>query len=190
MSNWLPNQEAWDKFLALLDSDPNVAGEKYEELRRRLIIYFECRRCLPAEDKADETITRLIRTIYEGASVNNLLAFAHGVARYVRLEGYAAARQEDAIRAELLRYSNVFVEPEEPDLRLQCFDKCFSELPAESQQFLIHYYKETRRAKIDNRKSLAEQLGITQNAVTLRAYHLRKKLEGCVKLCLKRQLGR
>lgn len=190
MSDWVPNQEAWDKFLTLLDSDWNVAGEKYEDLRRRLIIYFECRRCLPAEDKADETITRVIRSVYEGAPVGNVLAFAYGVARYVKLEGYATVRRDDAVREELLRYGDVFAEPEEPDLRLQCFDKCFGELPAESRGFIIRYYEETRRAKIDNRKSLAEQLQVTQNAVTLRAYHIRRKLEGCVKTCLKRQSGR
>ena len=41
MSNWVPTREAWDKFLLLLDVDIEVAAEKYEAIRRRLILYFE-----------------------------------------------------------------------------------------------------------------------------------------------------
>src|SRR5215216_2886319 len=139
MSDWVPTREAWDKFLSSLDADQNVAGQKYEDIRKRLIIYFECRRCPPAEDMADEVITRVIKRIYEGVCVDNILRYAYGVARIVRLEGGAAARREDAVRDALLRAGNMYEEPEESgeaDLRARCFEECLEGLSPEDRHFI------------------------------------------------------
>jgi hypothetical protein len=37
--------------------------------------------------------------------------------------------------------------------------------------------------KIENRRSLAQTLGITVNALSIRACRIRDKLESCVKKC-------
>jgi len=61
------------------------------------------------------------------------------------------------------------------------FDKCMDGLSIENRTFILSYYDESGRAKIDKRKSLTEKLGISRNAVTLRAFQIRKKLENCIK---------
>src|SRR5215470_10383215 len=49
--------------LVRLDSDWNRAGEKYEELRRTLIKFFEWNSCFPAEDLVDETLDRVAKKL-------------------------------------------------------------------------------------------------------------------------------
>jgi hypothetical protein len=55
--------EAFAGFLSLLSSDPDLAGEEYEELRRQLIKFFEWRGSFCADQLADETLNRVVRKI-------------------------------------------------------------------------------------------------------------------------------
>ena len=185
MSDWVPTREAWDKFLSLLDADQEVAGERYERIRRRLIIFFEGRRCLRAEDLADETIMRVIRKNYDGVHIDDVIRYSYGVAKIIKLEEDEIGRREDRMRDELLRSGATFIDPEDPyaeeDLRYGAFQKCMEKLSTSNRTFILNYYEDTGRAKIDNRKSLQDALGISKNAMTLRAYQVRKKLEKCIK---------
>ena len=47
---WDITQDAFDKFLAWLDSDRDRAGARYEDIRRKLIRIFTCRGCQAGED--------------------------------------------------------------------------------------------------------------------------------------------
>src|ERR671938_30866 len=58
--------EAFTKLLARLDPDRERAGEKYEELRRTLVKFFEWRGAPFPEDQADETFNRVARKLDEG----------------------------------------------------------------------------------------------------------------------------
>src|SRR5688572_29668095 len=115
MSDWVPTREAWDKFLSLLDANEEIAGQRYENIRKRLIVYFDCRKCRAAEDMADETIVRVIRRNYEGVHIEDPVRYSYGVARMVRLEGTVATQREDSIKDELLRSGAAFGEPKYPD---------------------------------------------------------------------------
>ena len=57
------SQEAFDRLLAWLNPNRALAGEKYEEIRRRLIKIFTCRGCTCPEVLADETINRVARKV-------------------------------------------------------------------------------------------------------------------------------
>src|SRR5262245_350687 len=79
--------KAFTKLLAKLSADPEVAGVEYEELRRRLIKFFEWRGAFFPEDLADETLNRTARKIDEGEEIEkNVIALALGVAHFVFLE--------------------------------------------------------------------------------------------------------
>jgi DNA-directed RNA polymerase specialized sigma24 family protein len=191
MSDWTPSPEAWAKFLLLLDADQEVAGEKYEVLRRKLMIFFECRKCKTAsEDLADETITRVMRRNCEGVHIDDATRYAYGVARIVAKEDYVKSRRADSTRDELLRrHGDSYIEKkdgEDGELLHQAFDECLNELSDGNRKFILEYYENTGRKKIDNRNSLTEKLAVSRNAVTLRAYQLRKKIDKCVKARLKR----
>jgi hypothetical protein len=53
--------EAFAKFLAKLAPEPEIAGVRYEELRRQLIKFFEWRGSFIADQLADETLNRVVR---------------------------------------------------------------------------------------------------------------------------------
>jgi DNA-directed RNA polymerase specialized sigma24 family protein len=182
---WVPSKEAWDKFLALLDADDQVAGERYEGIRKRLVIFFEGRNCRGAEDLADKAIVRVIKKVHAGEEIDNVMRYSFGVAKIIRREEGEIVRRENLIQQELLRSGADFVSPDdfddESELRFVAFEHCLELLPPAKRTFILNYYEDTGRDKIDNRKSLSEKLGISQNAVTLRAYQIRKKLEKCIK---------
>ena len=58
-------KEALDGLLECLSADRELAAEAYEEIRRKLITFFEFRGCLTPQDQADETIHRVARRIQE-----------------------------------------------------------------------------------------------------------------------------
>lgn len=181
-------QQAFDKLLACFDSDRGRAGEKYENLRCKLVKFFEWRACaVAALDLADETFNRVSRRIDGGERIHNLPNYAYGVARMIYLERMKELKREEATRESVPTETG----PEDVHAqeRLECFQTCLKKLSDESRELIIAYYREQRRAKIKLRKELAEHLGIPLNALRIRAHRIRTKLEGCVVNCLQQSHG-
>ena len=65
--------------------------------------------------------------------------------------------------------------------------QCLTQLLAdeESRDLILRYYEGPSEARIGNRKALSELLGIPLNALRIRSYRLRARLESCVEKCLK-----
>ena len=78
---------------------------------------------------------------------------------------------------------------EDDDLRVAYLRECLRSLPRENRELIIEYYREDGRAKIEDRKALAEKLGISLNALFSRAKRIRDRLEQCVTQRLKRKFG-
>ena len=81
-------REGLEALLAFLDPDRDRAGEKYQQIRQRLVKMFECRGLTPPEEPADETMDRVARRLAEGEHVRagEPMAYFHGVARNVLRE--------------------------------------------------------------------------------------------------------
>jgi DNA-directed RNA polymerase specialized sigma24 family protein len=75
-------------------------------------------------------------------------------------------------------------EDEQAVARLRCLERCLGKLPIQSQNLILKYYHDEKRAKIDRRKQLAEALGIPVNALRIRAHRIRTTLENCVRGCV------
>lgn len=80
-------------------------------------------------------------------------------------------------------------EAQERELRLACLEDCLNLLPSESRELIVEYYQDSRRDRIERRKSLAASLGLQREALANRAQRLRDKLERCVKSCLQRKVA-
>jgi DNA-directed RNA polymerase specialized sigma24 family protein len=184
--------EAFVTFLTMLSPDPEIAGEKYEELRRQLIKFFEWRGSFIADQLADETLNRVMRKIDEGEEIEkNILALCLGIARFVCMEHM---RHPDNRRVEIEELSALAAPPVhlegDDDLWLVCLRECLNSLPEGDRELIIEYYEEDRRAKIDSRKALAARLGISPNALFSRAKRIRDRLERSVTNSIKRKLMR
>jgi hypothetical protein len=82
------NQREFDKLLGWLDSDRDLAGEKYEAIRRGLIKMFVRRGCPTAEELADETIDKVCQKLVEIADnyIGDPALFFYGVAKNIYRE--------------------------------------------------------------------------------------------------------
>jgi DNA-directed RNA polymerase specialized sigma24 family protein len=179
--------EALEKFLAALDPDSQRAGEKYETIREALISFFDWQGGLSPEDLCDETLNRVVRKIDEGEVVRNIPAYCRGVARLVLLEDRKVTTSRRADVDELAALPAP--EPvENSDERSEWLKNCLRELPLESRQLVLQYYKEDKQQNIDARAALAARLGIPLNALRSRIQRLRDRLEHCVRRAMQRKL--
>ncbi|MBA3712894.1 MAG: hypothetical protein H0W76_10660 [Pyrinomonadaceae bacterium] len=179
---------AFAKLLNGLNADRERAGDKYEELRRTLIRFFEWRGAPFPEEQADKTFNRVARRLDEGVKIKNIGAYCYEVARLVCLE---SLKGHDSKRTPLepdhleVTAADADDEAVEKELRLTCLDDCLCSLPAESRELITEYYRDERGSRIDYRKTLAERLGLRRDALANRAQRLRDKLEQCVAGCLR-----
>ncbi len=176
--NWDLTRESFEALLAWLDPNREVAGQKYEDIRTRLIKIFACRGCYEPEDLADETINRVTNKLeeIEATFIGERARYFYGVANKVHLE-YLRKRPAPPLPA-------VANTSEEAERRYRCLDLCASKLTPENRELVFQYYQEEKRAKIEHRKYLADRLGIAVNALRIRAHRIRKSLQDCVSECL------
>ena len=168
----------FDKLLTWLHPDRELAGKKYEDIRRRLTDIFAWRGCTIPEDLADETINRVSLRVHEVADtyVGDPARFFHGVAKKVLLEH---------IRKPYPQYVPI---PDQPDEdRHECLDMCIGRLTPENQEIILGYYQEDRRVKIDLRKELADRFGMTPEGLRVRVCRIRATLKKCVFDCVGRR---
>lgn len=216
---WEPSQEAFKKLLNWLDGGEDSHGQKYEEMRRHLVWFFDHKNCTEAEDLTDETFDRVTKwleqkeakkaedpndpndpndvTAYGKNYENEPVKICYTTARQVYLEWWRHA-QKTGDRVDDLPLSTQHALAEEAerqedeikvrDQRLECLERCLKEWPPETRALISEYYEETKRAKIENRRKLAERLKISSKALSLRVLRLRNKLEPCVKKCVSEHL--
>jgi DNA-directed RNA polymerase specialized sigma24 family protein len=176
---------AFARLLERLHPDPQQAGDSYEDLRRTLLRFFEWRGVAAADAAADEAIDRLGRRLAAGEAIVDVRAYVLGIARLVALEHHRRPEARHAVldHAEGQRLAAPADAGPEPP-RLACFDGCFGALAPDQRRFIVAYYAETGRARIHGRADLAQRLGLSSNAVRLRAQRVRDRLEACIRNCL------
>jgi DNA-directed RNA polymerase specialized sigma24 family protein len=186
-----PTAEAFNRLLDRLDADRSRAGLRYEDLRRTLVRFFQWRGAPFPDEHADDTFDRVARRLEEGVVVANIGGYCYEVARLVALE---ALKKPEAKRAgtapALAAGAEAARAPEEAavtEARLACLEHCLGALPPEQRAFILEYYRDDRRRRIDRRRLLAERLGLRREALANRAQRLRDRLEECMRGCLGRK---
>jgi DNA-directed RNA polymerase specialized sigma24 family protein len=177
---WVVTQQAFDNLLGWLDNDREQAGQKYEKIRLRLIKIFTCRGCAEAEDLADETINRVVSRVGEIGSTyqGDPALYFYGVAQKLHLEYLRRSHPKPVPPL-------VFVESAaEREAEFECLDRCVEKLSPENRDLVLRYYAEEKQVKVQDRKRLADELGIAVNALRIRAHRIRLLLQNCVKECL------
>jgi RNA polymerase sigma factor (sigma-70 family) len=190
--DWTLNPRALDRLLIWLDDGTDSSGQRYLEMRRRLVSYFDRKNCLTPDDLADETLNRVARRLDEEGVIESETParYCYIIARFVFMEYLRNTRKADQSLDESRRASfGVSAAPGTEDEQrakekmLNCLEKCTSELEPRSREIITRYYVDKGRRKIENRQGLAKELGITMNALSIRACRIRDKLETCVREC-------
>ena len=191
---WTLTPEAFDRLLLSFDGDRERAGEKYENLRRKLLEFFEARGSYAPDEHADETLNRVARKLNEGEAIENINKYCYGVAKFLWMEVSRSRGKEPVTLDDNYAASAVSKEGDEEqeqlrierERRLECFEECLGKLPDETRIFIVEYYREENGLKIHGRKELASRLKTTLNALRLRASRLRRELGACINSCLSR----
>jgi len=193
-------RESFRDLLSWLDPNQDRAGEKYEAIRRRLITFFLCHGSQAPDEHADETIDRVARKIAAGEQVQapDPYSYVHGVARLVMKEVWRNTKRQESAVEEVSEDRHPVVDPSADgdaqqrrrleELRFECMQHCLGSLPRESRQLLVAYHQGARRQRIDNRNSLARQLGISINTLRIRVHRLRQELETSAEKCLENRM--
>jgi DNA-directed RNA polymerase specialized sigma24 family protein len=185
-------EQTFRRLLAWLDQGVNTNGQSYLAIRERLLGYFDRKNCFNADELADETLNRVARRLDEedGNIETEIPArYCYIVARFVFMEYLRASEKQIAALDDLSRQAKA-MSPEDRDRKermLECLDRCAAKLEASQRELILGYYSGEQRVKIENRRSLAQTLGITVNALSIRACRMRDKLESCVKECANRE---
>jgi RNA polymerase sigma factor (sigma-70 family) len=177
------------KLLDCFDTDHDRAGEKYEDLRRALIRFYNGRGIFFAEECADEVFDRVSRRLLEGVEIKNIYSYCYEVARLILLERLKSRENKRVPLEESVLVESMINQDDdaaEKERMLQCLDRCLQQLPPESRTLIIEYYQDSQRDRIDRRKALAKRLGLRRDALANRAQRLREKLEQCILECLKK----
>jgi DNA-directed RNA polymerase specialized sigma24 family protein len=191
---WALNPHAFQRLLTWLDEGANSDGQKYLEMRRRLAAYFDRKNCPTPDDLADDTLNRVARRLEEEGAIeaDTPARYCYIVARFVFMEHLREVQKDNTLVHDLRRHPHVDA-PAAPEVddeqkiqeqRLNCLEQCLNKLESASRVLITRYYVGKARVKIEHRRTLAEELGITMNALSIRACRIRDRLEACVRECL------
>jgi DNA-directed RNA polymerase specialized sigma24 family protein len=185
---------AFRRLLEWLDEGADSDGRTYLEMRRRLASYFDRKNCPAPDELADETLNRVARRLEEEGVIETdaPARYCYIAARFVFMEHLREAQKEGVLanelrqlpRADDLDASGAEDERRMKEQRLNCLEQCLGKLESLSREIITRYYVGKARVKIDHRRALAEELGITANALSVRACRIRDKLEACIRQCV------
>lgn len=193
--DWTLNRETLRQFLGWLDEGVETNGERYLEMRRRLVRYFDCRNCPSPDDLADDTLNRVARKLEEKGEIVAATPahYCYIVARLVFLES-TRNRELHAASLDDTKSSNMFMgtlaaptdaatDPASKEKLFTCLERCLSKLRSQDRELILEYYRGEQWEKIDRRSQMASRLGLTPNALSIRACRIRAKVESCVRAC-------
>ena len=184
---------AFETLLIRLDGDRDIAAEKYELLRLKLVKCITWKGCpdTEADSLADIVLDRIAVKLAQGERIQNPTAYACEVLRFVWLEHRRKRKEfvtEDGEMPEEAVLPDIDV-LKDPDLRLRCLRKCLAEVVPDDRdrRLIIGYYNAEVGAKNkDVRKTLAEELGLTMVTLKVKACRIRERLEKCINECISR----
>ena len=181
---------AFSRLLEWLDDGVGSEGERYLEMRRRLVSYFDRRNRPSADDLASETLSRIGRTLEKDGAIpiTPPARYCYLVAKCVLLENVRCESLQVAFGELRIAVANAGdgVAPHElgegltiEGQRLERIGRCLQELKPEQRQFVVDYYRGSGRQTIERRRDMATGLGLTLDALGIRASCIRRSLEAC-----------
>ena len=179
--------EHLEALLQGLASDRDVAGERYVELSRRLRAVFLYRQCPDPDELVRETLDRAGRKLVELGSRfegRDPAPYVFGVAWNVARESFRRPSTEPLEDGRQIAGPSSADAEEGAERRSVCLDRCLERLPEDDRDLALKYYQGEKRAKIRQRAALADELGVSANALRLKVHRITRRLRQCVFECM------
>ena len=181
--------ESFDEILAWLNPDRDVAAAIYIQLREDLTKIFTWNRCPDPEGSTDEVVDRVARKVHNlrHTFVGDPKLYFYGVARNLIKEIPKRLQRELSLEGtELASSPRSEAAQETATMREDCLRACLQKLRGDKRELILEYYAKDKQAKIDHRAEMARRLGISVDALRVKAHRIRTTLEECSKRCLER----
>jgi DNA-directed RNA polymerase specialized sigma24 family protein len=177
-----------------LDEGVDSNGEKYLEMRRRLVAYFDRKNCPAPDELADETLNRVAERLEELGAITGTspAQYCYVTAKFVFLEYLRSHTRSSTSLEEMSPAQADSVlgtagsqndDTQSKEHLSACLERCLAKLASPDRDLILEYYRGEQRAKIENRRSLAATLRLSVNALSIKACRIRNKLELCVREC-------
>lgn len=176
------NEESFNALLSWLDPDRSRAGEMYENIRCKLLNFFEWNNCWWPEEYTDKAFDRVARKIIEGETIrtSDKYLYFHGVALNLLKECYKEMKKFQDKDIEVISYEDDEDFDSEELIKKQ--KRCLKRLPDEERKLIEMYCFASGREQKKIRRELAKSLGISEGALRVRISRIREKLRQCVKV--------
>jgi RNA polymerase sigma factor (sigma-70 family) len=182
--------DSFEEILAWLDSDREVAGAIYVQLRHDLAKIFTWNRCTDPEELTDEVFDRVARKVHDlrQTFVGDPRLFFYGVARNMVKETPKRVKMQVSLEDTDLSGAILTGQPDEETAQMleDCLNSCLQKLSTDKRELILSYYAEEKHAKIEHRTELARRLGTSVETLRVRAHRIRGTLEQCIERCLER----
>lgn len=198
MNEFSEKENAFKRMLAWLDPDPDLAGQLYNRIQRKLIQTFACRGCaFPEYEVLTQKTIEVVTSKFEGSGnafsenyVGSPVAYFYGVARYVYLE-YMRDRKEASrsMRDRKEEVQKVNGKDCLSECRQKCLEECLKRETYKDRKLILQYYQEDKRSKIDRRLEMADQKKANLNRLRIRMCRIRKRLRECIEKCVEREMN-
>jgi RNA polymerase sigma factor (sigma-70 family) len=191
-SNEGASPEDLTRLLLRLDPDVTRAWEKYEDIRRQLVKFFEWNQCTGAEDLADQVLDRVAAKA-NSEEIQEVANYCFGVARFVCLEAHKKMQREthsedlpggENALPDAHDQSAEVVDRLYNERRLDCLKQCLAKLLPGDRELVIQYYSAEEEKQKTFRRQLAEKAGLKIGTLRVRTNRLREQLEQTVRRCL------
>ena len=132
--------EAFECLLRLLDRDREKAGLRYEDLRRRLTMFFESRSHPDSEHLVDVVMDRVACKLRDGTDIPpaDSVPYTFGVARMIALEEHRRRLTEPTTA---LTWDAADPRLEPGGRELECLDHCLDALDSNTRDTVLAYYQ-------------------------------------------------
>jgi ribosomal protein S15P/S13E len=102
--NWVLTPHNFRLLLNWLDEAGDSQGQKYLEIRQRLVSYFDRKNCIAPDELADETLDRVARRLNEEGWIESdpPAKYCYIVARFVFQEHLRGTQKDHELQNELI----------------------------------------------------------------------------------------
>jgi hypothetical protein len=176
--------DGFKKFLTLLHPDPSISSKEYLVLRLKVTKYFEFNRCEFADECADIVLERVAKRAVEVGDVRDIIDFTFGTCRVYHMEIRKKRARTQKAMEELCREWDLVIDGCHVETRHECLEHCLAEV--EEGKVVLRYFQLARGAK----GALADELGMSENALAQLVFKAKPKLRACIEDCLDRKLMR
>jgi DNA-directed RNA polymerase specialized sigma24 family protein len=179
------SENHFNNLLEWLSHNREESGQKYEQIRLGLIRFFRFRGCNDPATLADETINRVALKLdkFRSATAKETSIF-HGFAINIYREYQTRAKKEVQLDLDIPLETRAVDDADQKETIHKCLDECLKKLNPCDHEMVLNYYKNEREKRLEDRRLLAEDLGINMGTLHTRVCRLRSVLKTCIKACI------